>query len=163
VIDLSTSDWDMAIRTNANRHVAESDPVYSCELCLVASPRYLAHRPAPKYVTELVDHVVLLREGNKHRNWSKLLEDEAIGVDQFGLVMSLGSTIAIREAAREGLGVALLPAFVVQEYLESGLLLSFLPLLTKKQKVNFYLARLELPQLRSYADLLRQAFSKAAV
>ncbi len=162
IVDLSTSDWDMAIRSNSPQKTMKSDAIYSCGLCLVGSPQYFTHTAKPERFNDLTDHTILIRDTAKHRSWSTLFAGEGLSIGQCPRTTSLGSTIAIREAAKEGLGLALLPEFVVEDYLATGQLVSCLSAFTKKQRLSFYLARLDLPQLDSYENILRQAFSRVS-
>ncbi len=161
VVDLTTSDWDMAIRSKNldTIHLEDSPPLYSSPLYMVASPAYLAGTGAPKRPKDLLQHTLLIRGDSKHKSWSKVLKEHALEINQIDSTYALGSTIAIREAAREGLGLALLPEFMVKDYLDLGLLVPILASFTKTHHVDFHLARLQLPQLASHEKLLREVFS----
>ena len=71
--------------------------------------------------------------------------------------MTLGNTIALKEAAKEGLGIALLPEFVVREDIVDKKLDVLLPVHTKKMRANFYLSKIQTPQTQSYEKLLFEA------
>lgn len=154
VVDLSSSLWDMAIRSVA---LSDEKLIYSSKICLVCSDKYQVKYGAPKSISDIKNHIVLLRKNSKHRTWSELLKAQSLTVDHIEETMTLGNTIALKEAAKEGLGIALLPEFVVREDIIDKKLNVLLPGHTKKMQANFYLSKIQTPQTQSYEKLLFEA------
>lgn len=154
VVDLSSSLWDMAIRSAA---LPDEKLIYSSKICLVSSDKYQIKYGSPKSISDIKNHIVLLRKNSQHRTWSALLKAQSLTVDHLEETMTLGNTIALKEAAKEGLGIALLPEFVVQEDIADKKLNRLLPGHTKKMQANFYLSKIQTPQTQSYEKLLFEA------
>lgn len=159
VVDLSSSLWDMAIRSVA---LSDEKLLYSSKICLVCSDKYQIRYGAPKSIPDIKNHIVLLRKNSNHRTWSELLKAHSLNVDHFEETMTLGNTIALKEAAKEGLGIALLPEFVVLEDIVDKKLDVLLPVHTKNMQANFYLSKIQTPQTQSYEKLLFEACNSLA-
>lgn len=74
--------------------------------------------------------------------------------------MIMGNTLALKEAAKQGLGIALLPEFVVREDISEKKLTVLLPKITTTLSSNFYLSKINASQLQSYEQLLRRVFKE---
>ena len=89
---------------------------------LVASPDYLARNGCPQRLEDLSRHEALLQPDEV---WRFMKGSEIITIHPHGRFKSdHGASLA--SAAAEGLGIALLPDFLVQTYLESGALVEVL-------------------------------------
>lgn len=159
IVDLKTSEWDFAIRVNSNEHTYDKPPIYKSEFCVVASPEYLSAYGQARNLKELIKHPVLVRENTRHKSWSELLAQKSLNFNDQKNRIVLGTTIAIREAAIEGLGIALLPSFLVDDAIQSGKLKRILTSIKSDTCAEFYLARLSIAQLDYYETLLRESFS----
>jgi len=115
IIDLNKSEVELAIRSNTKEGVLSHEPFFCTSPCLVASKAYLVKHGHPKTLDALKDHTILLRERSKHRNWNRLLDGQSIQFSQLSKQLVLGSTIAIKEAAKLDLGIALVPEFIARE------------------------------------------------
>lgn len=156
LVDLQASKHDFAIRAFSDEHTDKTEVLYRSALTLVASPVYLQSKPKPRDLNDLKQHTLLLRDAKQSNSWSSLLSEKELLVR--GPVLSLGTTVALREAAVEGLGIALLPRFVVDRELQGGCLIELLASKTKGSEVCYRLARLPLQQLDSAALAIKAAF-----
>jgi LysR family transcriptional regulator for bpeEF and oprC len=89
----------------------------------VASPGYLARKPAPARPAELADHncIRFLAPNGKPRDWSFADGDRTITVPVAGnLVIDSGTSLL--EAAEAGMGVCQVLDFMVEPALRSGVL-----------------------------------------
>lgn len=94
---------------------------------LVASPAYLARFGRPSRPEDLARHDCLFFSGiNAPRIWRFHRGGKTFQVDVRGR-FSADASDAVREAAVQGLGVAVLPAWVLQDNIADGLLEPLLP------------------------------------
>jgi DNA-binding transcriptional LysR family regulator len=95
---------------------------------LVASPAYLARRPAPTSAEELADHdcIALPTRSSTHATWRL---DGPKGETEIAVTgrFQANHVPAQLSAALAGLGIALLPTLVTAAHLKSGRLMAVLP------------------------------------
>lgn len=156
-VDLATSKWDMAIRSYVK---VEQEPIYTSKICLVVSKAYKKRCGIPKSIQDINKHTVLIRENANHRTWTALLAQNNLTIDHIQDRMILGNTIALKEAAKEGLGIALLPEFVVREDIKDKKLDVLLPASTASLASKFFLSKINASQLQTYEELLRRVFKE---
>lgn len=162
-LELIQEGFDLAFRIGAgsagdgliSRVVAH----YSVLLC--AAPTYLAGRAAPQGPEGLRSHECLVfRSGNQTQAWHFR---EAGGPWErlpVGGRVRMDSGAALRSAALAGLGIALLPEFLVQDALQTGKLCQVLPDLDlgHAQIVALYPSKRYLePSVRRFVDLVASA------
>jgi LysR family glycine cleavage system transcriptional activator len=152
-IDLQHSRWELAIQASLT---SSQSSVFQSPLYLLASLDYVKHNGSPRSLNELGQHTILMREGSQQRSWNALLAEPP----QFANNLILGNTLGMREAARAGLGIALLPQFVVESEIRRGELIKLLPRQTREHSVFFNLRQLPGPQFEHYADLIRSALKE---
>ncbi len=157
MVDLATSKWDMAIRSYLN---TDQPPIYTSKICLVVSESYKKRCGIPKTIQDINKHTVLMRENANHRTWTTLLAQNDLSIDYIQDRMIMGNTLALKEAAKQGLGIALLPEFVVREDISEKKLAVLLPKITTTLSSNFYLSKVNASQLQSYEQLLRRVFKE---
>ncbi|WP_052417733.1 LysR family transcriptional regulator [Cellvibrio mixtus] len=157
MVDLATSKWDMAIRSYLN---TDQPPIYTSKICLVVSEIYKKRCGIPKTIREINKHTILMRENANHRTWKMLLAQHELTIDHIQDRMIMGNTLALKEAAKQGLGIALLPEFVVREDISEKKLTVLLPKITTTLTSNFYLSKINASQLQSYEHLLRRVFKE---
>lgn len=157
MVDLATSKWDMAIRSYLN---TDQPPIYTSKICLVVSESYKKRCGIPKTIQDINKHTVLMRENANHRTWTTLLAQNDLSIDHIQDRMIMGNTLALKEAAKQGLGIALLPEFVVREDISEKKLTVLLPKITTTLSSNFYLSKINASQLQSYEQLLRKVFKE---
>ncbi|MGO7202094.1 substrate binding domain-containing protein, partial [Rhizobium ruizarguesonis] len=125
---------------------------------LCASPSYLAERGEPGDIDDLAAHDCLIFAGrNQRQGWRFRGEGGPWVKAQGRSRLRLDSAEAIRDAALAGLGIALLPDFLVADDLVTGRLRQILTdLETDDAKiVTLYLdKRLLEPRVRRFVDLI---------
>ncbi|MBY3215204.1 LysR family transcriptional regulator [Rhizobium laguerreae] len=158
--DIVEEGFDLAIRIGATatdtRLVSRVIATYKARLC--ASPSYLAERGEPRDVDDLAVHDCLISAGrNQRQGWRFRGEGGPWVKAQGRSRLRLDSAEAIRDAARAGLGIALLPDFLVTDDLAAGRLRQILAdLETDDAKiVTLYPdKRLLEPRVRRFIDLI---------
>jgi DNA-binding transcriptional LysR family regulator len=99
-------------------------PLCRYELATVCSPLYLQGKDRPTHPTELVDHQCLTTSlfrstwGFTHARGSMIVEVHAR--------MQSSDSRMVRDAARMGMGISILPRMLVEEDLEAGTLVELL-------------------------------------
>ncbi len=125
-VDVVGEGFDMVLRIG---NLMDSTLIARClgklAMVLCASPRYLAAHGTPASGADLIQHNCLLYGREGQFGW-KLTSEE--GVTTFPVRGSLSSNNGevIRDAAEAGVGIALLPAFIVEESLKKGTLLQIM-------------------------------------
>jgi DNA-binding transcriptional LysR family regulator len=158
--DLVEEGFDLAIRigmTNADTSlVSRVIAKYPALLC--AAPSYIAARGEPLEVDDLVAHDCLIFSSRTQRQSWRLRDGEGNWVKALGRSrLRLDSGEALRDAAVAGLGIALLPEFLVAEDLAAGRLQQ---VLTRSETdevkiVTLYPSRRLLePRVRRFIDLM---------
>lgn len=160
VADIIDEGFDLAVRINVtstdtrlvSRLVAQH-PVFVC-----AAPAYLAARGEPQTLEELATHDCLLFSSRARRQRWRLRPKGGDYVTVEGRSrLRLDSGEAIRDAAVAGLGIAFLPAFLVDEDLAQGRLKALLPSCETEvvRIMAFYPSKRHLPaKVRRFIDLL---------
>ncbi|MFK2854666.1 LysR family transcriptional regulator [Dyella humi] len=122
-VDIVGEGFDCAIRvgylSDSNLIARRIGPIHGK---LVASPSYIKTYGAPEKPEELLSHQALM-QGTE--TWQFTDGDKTISVHPQGRFKS-DSGIALAAAAAAGLGIAWLPAFLVESYLASGALVSLM-------------------------------------
>ncbi|NEJ25425.1 LysR family transcriptional regulator [Rhizobium leguminosarum] len=160
--DIVEEGFDLAIRIGATatasdiRLVSHVIATYKALLC--ASPSYLTERGEPGAIDDLAAHDCLIFAGRNQRQGWRFRGDGGPWVKAQGRSrLRLDSAEAIRDAALAGLGIALLPDFLVADDLAAGRLRQVLPdLETDDAKiVTLYPdKRLLEPRVRHFIDLM---------
>ncbi|MBY5319368.1 LysR family transcriptional regulator [Rhizobium leguminosarum bv. viciae] len=158
--DIVEEGFDLAIRIGATatdtRLVSRVIATYKARLC--ASPSYLAERGEPRDVDDLAVHDCLIFAGRSQRQGWRLRGEGGSWIKAQGRSrLRLDSAEAIRDAALAGLGIALLPDFLVTDDLAADRLRQILAdLETDDAKiVTLYPdKRLLEPRVRRFIDLL---------
>jgi DNA-binding transcriptional LysR family regulator len=132
--DLIGEGFDAAIRVG---YLSDSSlvarKIRSARAHVVASPDYLARHGAPKTPDDLLNHEVLLqgagggRPASASEAWRFIDGDKPIVVRPHGRFRA-NNAIALSAAVLAGVGIALMPDFLVDSHLASGALV---PLLKK--------------------------------
>ncbi|WP_312119448.1 LysR substrate-binding domain-containing protein [Pantoea vagans] len=142
IVSLSSEGFDLAIRhsdTLPETHVAL--PLCDTQTVLVASPAYLNQQGIPNTPQDLVQHNCLYYpRGVESPRWRFITaaDGEEVQVRIQGSFATNNSE-SIRDAALQGLGIAMLPDFSAREALAAGLLQQVLP---EWQPVEAFAARL---------------------
>ncbi|GME37894.1 MULTISPECIES: LysR family transcriptional regulator [unclassified Pantoea] len=142
IVSLSSEGFDLAIRhsdTLPETHVAL--PLCDTQTVLVASPAYLNVQGIPNTPQDLMQHNCLYYpRGVESPRWRFVTaaDGEEVQVRIQGSFATNNSE-SIRDAALQGLGIAMLPDFSAREALAAGLLQQVLP---EWQPVEAFAARL---------------------
>ncbi|MBY5620593.1 LysR family transcriptional regulator [Rhizobium leguminosarum] len=158
--DIVEEGFDLAIRVGATatdtRLVSRVIATYKARLC--ASPCYLAEHGEPRDIDDLAVHDCLIFAGrNQRQGWRFRGEGGSWIKAQGRSRLRLDSGEAIRDAALAGLGIALLPDFLVTDDLAAGRLRQILAdFETDDAKVVTLYPdkRLLEPRVRRFIDLI---------
>ena len=123
-VDLTAEGFDAAIRLGtlvSSNLVARRISTFGGHL--VASPAYIARHGAPKTPDELRDHEAVNRINDE---W-ELMDGEDIIVVHPRARFTADNGAALVPAALAGLGIAMLPNFLIDEHVKSGALVVVLP------------------------------------
>jgi DNA-binding transcriptional LysR family regulator len=159
VVDIVREGYDVGIRLGRmpdSSLVARKVLAYCPVIC--ASPKYLARHRAPKSPADLTEHACVLRIG--HDTWRLGSGRAAVSVRVNGRFRA-DTTEPVRQAALAGLGIALLPSFVVERDFASGALVPLLEQYTPREAavVAVYPNQQYLsPNVRAFIDFLVEAF-----
>lgn len=163
LVDLVEEGFDLALRIGATDLDASlvSRVVASYRPFLCASPTYLARHGEPTHPDDLARHDCLLFSSRGRRQAWRLRGPDGQWAKAEGRSrLRMDSGEAIRDAAVAGLGIGLLPAFLVEGDLAAGRLQAVLPAadLGEVKIVAIYPTRRHLePRVRRFIDLLVQA------
>ncbi|MFO0663996.1 MAG: LysR family transcriptional regulator [Polyangiaceae bacterium] len=154
-VDLLRDGYDLAMRASLDLEPGlVSRTLVRARVIAVASPSYLAASGTPQRVRDLRSHNCLLgfaRGEVPHTHWPRL---------GGGRVAVEGSFVAndvklLAEAARRGLGIALLPTLLIAPLVERGELVQVLPeLIGAESRVSLVYPEKEFmpPQVRAFID-----------
>ena len=133
-------------------------PLCRYELVTVCSPSYLRGKLAPRHPTDLVDHQCLSTSLFRS-TWGFTHARGAMSVEVHSRIQSSDSRM-VREAARLGLGVAILSKMLVEEDLRSGTLVALLPefpVIPYWMKLLVPRMKMGRPAVRAVIDHLRES------
>jgi DNA-binding transcriptional LysR family regulator len=129
-VDLVDGSFDLAIRIATElpgSATLTAQKLAHARRVVCASPRYLEARGTPRTPGELAEHeCIVYALATAGDAWTLRGPGGETTVWVAGRLV-LGNSIAIRDAALAGLGIALLPAFYVEPQLRSGALREVLP------------------------------------
>lgn len=159
--------FDLAIRigvTDPNPGLI-SRTIMRDELLLCAAPAYLARKGVPATAEQLSTHELLFHASHNERlNWHLREQDGQWMRAQGRSRLRLDSGEALRDAALAGMGIALLPRFLVGEDITAGRLRHLLPSGSPGSVpiVALYPHKRHLEaKVRRFIDLLVETLSKA--
>lgn len=162
VEDIVEEGFDLAIRigvtTSDSRMVSRVVARFRALLC--AAPSYLAERGEPEDVDDLATHDCLIFTSRNHKQAWRFPGEGGGWIKAPGRNrLRLDSGEALRDAAVAGLGIALLPDFLVARDLAEGRLRQVLPEL-RSGDVNIVALypdkRLLEPRVRRFIDLMTE-------
>lgn len=160
-VDASSDGYDAIIRhgpINDSRLIVWK--LCSSRRLLVASPDYLERHGAPKVLADLDDHNAIFYTNRGVADWRFQTPDGAIVV-RARQAVGMNNGDMMRDAATAGLGIALLPTFIVGPSLRQGLLQE-ISIDYRPEEEFVYMAHPEgrnaSAKLRAVVDHLRSAF-----
>ena len=162
--DLVENAFDVAVRLAA---ISDSSLIVrklaTLRWVLVASPAYLARRPAPKTPDDLAEHNGLTHLTiGADRVWRLQEGRKSIPVKVQGS-FAANSVIALQHAARVGIGIAALPTYCIAEDLESGALAQVLPSYSLPDRplyVTYPYGTLPTKKVRLFVEFLAEWFKQ---
>ncbi|MDI7658901.1 LysR family transcriptional regulator [Cronobacter universalis] len=125
VRDLVMEGFDVALRTGKPQDSSLiGRKIGHCPRYLLASPAYLAQHPTLTHPAQLADHRVII-----HRAWAEWLlqRDRELYRCHLNQMHQTDNLLYARESALAGAGITLLPAFLLDDSLTQGALVSVLP------------------------------------
>ena len=139
------------------------DKIFSDELILVTYPD---HPWADKETVSLADIVrepIISRESGSgtRKVFSKKLVENGFREQDLQEVAEIGSTAAVKEAVKAGIGVAILSKRAVKDEIQCGRLVS-LTIKDKKLKRPFYLIQRKNRELSPVASVFREFMQEKA-
>lgn len=169
-VDLAEEGFDIAIRTTRELPAgAVARPLGSTAYLLCAAPGYLGRVAAPASPEDLATlNCLRYGEGETHQLWRF---DGADGPRDVRAVRVSGNLLvnsseSLRDAVRQGLGVALLPDFVVDEDLRQGRIVRLLPDWTVRPPFGPTISAVWLPdrhlppKMRVFVDFMVERLSR---
>jgi DNA-binding transcriptional LysR family regulator len=125
-VDIVAEGFDLAIRAGEMRDsTLVARKLIDVGLKLVASPAYFDQHGKPKTIADLKNHNCLIDTGPAYANrWPVVAKKNAKSITVQGNVR-VNSGEIVRSLALAGVGIALLPAFFVNEDVHNGRLISF--------------------------------------
>lgn len=164
-VDIVGEGYDMAIRIG---HLADSSLVARhitpVQMVTCASPAYLKAHGKPKTPQDLKDHECLLYGHGRSVEWVFAEKGKALRVPVKGRLRANNGELASM-AAIEGLGIILLPTFIVGEALCAKKLVTILDAYAPPP-LNIYAVYPQHRQsslaVKVFSDFLRSAFGKAS-
>lgn len=128
--------------------------------CLVASPDYLRRHGKPRTLSELAGHSAIHYMNRGIADW-RFLDTQAAEYVRPRVALRVNNGDVMRDAALAGLGLALLPTFIIGAELQSGALVA-VDIERAVEQEFVYLAhpdgRRASAKLRALADSLRESF-----
>ncbi len=166
-VELVAEGFDLAIRIGElPDSTLRARKLMDVQLHVVASPAYLEARGRPRTLAELAEHELLhysnLSTGNYWRlNTPTGQERQIRAVGR----LTVNNGDALRRAAEDGLGIALVPDFILEDALETGALVELLPE-TRRPPLGVFAiypqGRFPQPKLRAFIDWLVASLKPAA-
>ena len=161
-VELVAEGFDLAIRIGELPDSSlRARKLMDVDLHMVASPGYLEAQGRPESLADLSDHNLLhysnLSTGNYWRLQGPTGQERQVrAVGR----LTVNNGDALRRAAEDGLGIALLPDFILEDALETGRLVELLPEMRRPSLGVFAVypqGRYPQPKLRAFIDWLVEA------
>ncbi len=132
-------------------------PLCRYDLVTVCAPAYLSGREVPRHPTELVDHQCLTTALFR-TSWGFTHARGSMNIEVHSRLQSSDSQM-VRDAARMGMGIAILPRYLVNEDLRTGVLIPVLeefPVAVYWLKVQVPRMKMNRPAVRALIEFLKQ-------
>jgi DNA-binding transcriptional LysR family regulator len=153
---------DLAVRiSNELDDTLVARRIATCHSAVCAAPAYLAAHAAPKAPEQLRMHTCLTHAHVGRSEWRLRRDGQTVKVPVHGPLQS-NEVAVIRQAALEGLGIAMLPTYFISTDLAQGRLVRLLPAYEPETLGihAVYLSRQHQPLLlRVMLDFLAERFS----
>lgn len=163
VVDLIGEGFDMAIRIGT---LADStliaQKLADIRMCVCCSPAYATARRLPALPDDLARHPCLLYGQESRTGWEFVVDGARRTVDVRGPLRANNGEV-IRDAAVAGLGIALLPQFIVSPALSDGRLIELLDSFPSPPLALYAVYpkhRESATTVRAFVQFLRQRFAR---
>lgn len=164
-VDVVGEGYDMAVRIGQlGDSTLVARAIAPTQLLLCASPAYLAQHGTPAAPAELKQHQCLLYGHSRSVDWPLTERGRAITLPVSGRLRANNGELA-RDAAVAGLGIALLPTFIIGEALRSGALVTVLDAYAPPPLTIYAVYPQHRQQSRTvkvFTDFLRTTFGKTS-
>jgi DNA-binding transcriptional LysR family regulator len=163
VVDIVHEGFDLAIRLGplADSNLA-ARKIGELQYGLFASPGYLSRHALPTHPDALSKHALLAFFGGRNQGaWSLRQANHCVRVELQPRLRA-NNVFSIRDAARQGLGIAQLPWVIGQECVDQGALQPVLPGWAPEPvavQAVFASARYLTPKVRAFIDLAVSAMA----
>lgn len=160
---LTGGDFDIAIRiTNHLDDTVVARRLSAIDWVVCASPAYLARHGAPAVPADLKDHQCYYYPSViKHGRWSFTKGEVAYTVPIHGR-LHVNSSQIIADHALAGMGIALLPTYLVGDHIKSGalvaLLTAFQPTVNSALYALYQPNRYMTAKVHCFLDMLKESF-----
>lgn len=146
MVDMERNAVDLAIRSKPDSEALVHRLLARAPKRMVASAGYLAREGEPATPEDLKKHCLLLRGQDASPSWQAFLAAHSMRLSDLPRTRIFSNSFALAEAARAGLGIALLPAFMVLGA-DMQSLVPLMPSHVAPFEGSFYISHLPLPQL----------------
>lgn len=164
-VDVVGEGYDMAVRIGQlGDSTLVARAIAPTQLLLCASPAYLAQHGTPAAPAELKQHQCLLYGHSRNVDWPLTERGRPITLPVSGRLRANNGELA-RDAAVAGLGIALLPTFIIGEALRSGALVTVLDAYAPPPLTIYAVYPQHRQQSRTvkvFTDFLRTTFGKTS-
>lgn len=164
-VELVAEGYDVAIRVG---ELADSTlrarRLADVTLHMAASPAYLAAHGAPQTIQDLPEHELLHYSNQSSGNFWRLNgpNGEERQIRAVGR-LTVNNGDALMQAALDGVGIVLIPDFIMGDALETGKLVEVLPE-ARRAPIGIFAVyppgRFPQPKLRAFIDCLAEEFKK---
>ena len=119
-VALADSRFDLAVRNEPDEPRLVHEPLLTSANVLVCSRAYATAHSVPNTVSALAGHRILLRNAERSHSWGELLAVAGLELGSLADTRVLGNSFALLEGVRAGLGITLLPRYLVAEQINLG-------------------------------------------
>jgi DNA-binding transcriptional LysR family regulator len=138
VLDFFTHSVDLAIRSSHHVTGLEGQLLVKLRKYLVASTTYLAKTPTVKTLDDLHHHRLIIRD-SIDTHWTNVIDlFPGAKRPEFAEVVKISNNFGMVEAARAGLGMCLVPAYMIADDLREGKMQTILPHIFGKIESHYY-------------------------
>ncbi|OZG73207.1 transcriptional regulator [Hahella sp. CCB-MM4] len=160
MVDMVANQFDLAVRSQPGATGLEYQPLVRSRKQLVASQAYLDRYGIPGSIEELSHHRLLVRGTQTSFSWQQMLGQVGLSEKDIPNKSSLGNTFALAEGVRQGLGLAILPRFILVSELQRGEVVPLLEEFSQPLITDFFLVHLSAPQIGRFANLITTALQE---
>ncbi|QPH55843.1 LysR family transcriptional regulator [Pontivivens ytuae] len=164
-VELVSEGFDLAIRIgNLPDSSLRARKLGEATSLLVASPNYLQRAGTPTCVEDLNDHDLLHYSNLATGNFWRLLTENGVEKQvRAGGKLTANNGEALLRAVEAGLGISMVPTFILRDSVEAGRTVEILPKL-QKPRLGIYAVyppgRFPQPKLRAFVEYMASHFKK---